>query len=377
MKTLFSIITASVLSLTFLLSSQEVEGQLPAKLLVMPVDLIGFTETHQKQLEHISGVARLKVELAGQFELIDHYELKKAKITKENLRDNSLCLTNQCLLELGGSMKADKVLAGYIESLGPKLIVSFQLLDINSQKIEKRITKEFLNIVTEADRMVEITISEMLNLPNNPDVVMKLTKQNDFENVINSPYSLRLRADGPRMGFTLFTGNTADIITSSREDGGYDVYPWMFQFGYQLEKQYLNEGNFQALAEFIPMVSGFDQGLVIPSMTIMNGFRDNKRGWEVAFGPTFSLVNRGRGFYNNGRWVLINDENPLPEGVIAEHRLDSRGKPELNAGFVIAAGKTFKSGKLNIPLNVFVIPQKDGIRYGISFGFNAKDRYGK
>ena len=37
-------------------------------------------------------------------------------------------------------------------------------------------------------------------------------------------------------------------------------------------------------------------------------------------------------------------------------------------------GKTFKSGKLNIPVNVYVIPSKDGIRMGASFGFNAKRR---
>ena len=55
-----------------------------------------------------------------------------------------------------------------------------------------------------------------------------------------------------------------------------------------------------------------------------------------------------------------------------EKRVDSRGGYELQAGFIVAAGKTFKSGKLNIPVNVYVIPNKDGIRMGASFGFNAK-----
>lgn len=372
MKTLLKI-TSTILLIVNL--SIETKAQQADKLLLMPVDLIGLTPLQEKQLEHISGVARLKMELTGKYQLIDHYEMRKAKITKEQLRDNSLCLTNLCLIEIGKSMQAQKVLAGYLENLGPKLIVSFQLIDIKNASIEKKITKEFLNIISEADRMVEITLNEMFQIPNNQDIVTKLTKRNDFDNVINSPYRLRLRADGPRMGLTLFTGSTAEILTSPRNAGGYEVFPWMFQFGYQFEKQYLNEGNFQALAEFIPMVTGFDQGLFIPSFTFLNGFRDNKRGWEIAFGPTFSVVNRAKGYYSNGQWMLINSENPLPEGASEEFRLDSRGIPELNAGFVIAAGRTFKSGKLNMPVNLYVVPQRNGIRYGFSFGFNAKNRY--
>ncbi|MFN4123916.1 MAG: hypothetical protein ACK4GL_11505 [Flavobacteriales bacterium] len=373
MKKHFNFIRRGVMMMFLTLSLQ---AQTSEKLLLMPVDLIGLNVIQEKQLEHLSGVARLKIELSGKYQLIDHYEMKKAKITKEQLLSNTLCLTNMCLIETGKAMQANKVLSGYIENLGPKLIVSFQLLDVKNGAVEKKLTKEFLNIITEADRMIEITLNEMFGIPNNQDIVTKLTKRNDFDNVINSPYRLRLRADGPRMGLTLFTGKTADIITSPRSEGGYGVYPWMFQFGYQLEKQYLNEGNFQALAEFIPMITGFDQGLVIPSFTFLNGFRDNKRGWEIAFGPSFSVVNRARGFFDAaGRWNLISIDNPLPDGAIAEYRLDSRGRPEINAGFVIAAGKTFKSGKLNMPLNVFVVPQREGVRYGISFGFNAKGRY--
>jgi hypothetical protein len=45
---------------------------------------------------------------------------------------------------------------------------------------------------------------------------------------------------------------------------------------------------------------------------------------------------------------------------------------ELQAGFIVAVGKTFKSGRLNIPVNMYVVPSKDGIRMGASFGFNAK-----
>jgi len=72
---------------------------------------------------------------------------------------------------------------------------------------------------------------------------------------------------------------------------------------------------------------------------------------------------------------LITQDNPLPEGYNVESRIDSRGIPKLNSAFVIAAGRTLKSGKLNVPINVYFIPQRSGFRYGLSFGFNAKSRY--
>ena len=54
-------------------------------------------------------------------------------------------------------------------------------------------------------------------------------------------------------------------------------------------------------------------------------------------------------------------------------RLDSRGDYRLGSGFVLAVGKTFRSGKLNIPVNAFFIPGKRySHRFGISFGFNMQ-----
>ena len=53
--------------------------------------------------------------------------------------------------------------------------------------------------------------------------------------------------------------------------------------------------------------------------------------------------------------------------------MDSRGDYALNTGFVFAVGRTFKSGKLNIPVNLFFIPSKHGSRAGISVGFNGKN----
>jgi hypothetical protein len=49
------------------------------------------------------------------------------------------------------------------------------------------------------------------------------------------------------------------------------------------------------------------------------------------------------------------------------HRqLDSRGEMEFTSSLVLALGKTFKSGKMNIPVNMYTtIPNKNGFRVGI------------
>jgi len=125
------------------------------------------------------------------------------------------------------------------------------------------------------------------------------------------------------------------------------------------------------------MITGLDQGLFIPSLTVMNGIRNNKTGWEFAFGPTVSIVKKAEGYFDENRnWVKMSaGENQTK--FKTETRLDSRGDPAFSTGFVIAAGKTFKSGALNIPVNLYFIPQSNGVRFGVSFGFNAKSRYCK
>ena len=58
------------------------------------------------------------------------------------------------------------------------------------------------------------------------------------------------------------------------------MYQFVTQFGYQFETQYLNQGRVQGLFEFIPTITGLEQGLILPSMTVLHGLRDNKTGIE-------------------------------------------------------------------------------------------------
>ena len=53
-----------------------------------------------------------------------------------------------------------------------------------------------------------------------------------------------------------------------------------------------------------------------------------------------------------------------------ERRMDSRGPVAFSPAFVFAIGKTFKSGYLNIPVNLFLSSSKSGQFVGLSMGFN-------
>jgi hypothetical protein len=88
-----------------------------------------------------------------------------------------------------------------------------------------------------------------------------------------------------------------------------------------------------------------------------------------------SISRKARGYVDsNNKWVLL-DSKPEPEGAIVETRTDSRGNPTITTGFVVAAGRTFKSGKLNIPVNGYLVPSANGVLFGVSFGFNARSRF--
>jgi hypothetical protein len=85
-------------------------------------------------------------------------------------------------------------------------------------------------------------------------------------------------------------------------------------------------------------------------------------------------VPMGKGYYDQSHnWTYLHKTDTLPQGFETEKRLDSRSSSlELHPGFILAVGKSFRSGKLNIPVNFYLIPNRDGLRFGASFGFNGR-----
>jgi hypothetical protein len=316
--------------------------------------------------EQMGNITRLELEKLKLFEVVDKYEAV-AKLGNDKIQN---CFGKTCLMEAGEILKADKMLSGSVEKVGNNIIFNFRLIDVKTGTVEKTQLNEFLNLPHEIQRMTRITIREMFGMENDNSLVQTLTQKQAFENPITEPDTRILKLDGPRMGATIFTGTNAAIVRASSRDGGYNRFPVFSQIGYQFEKQYLNEGDFQALVELIPMISGMDQGLFIPSFTVLNGIRSNSTGWEIALGPTMGFVRVAPGYYQDNKWVISYDEAPADASI--EKRMDSRGNVTLRTGFVIAFGKSFRSGKMNLPVNGYIIPGRDGMRVGVSFGFNAR-----
>ena len=322
----------------------------------------------------MGNMVRIELEKLDTFEVMDRYDVSYV-VEKNKLNINN-CYGKICLLEVGSIINSDKMFTGSAELIGETVIITFRLIDVKTSAIEKTRVDEYLNLPKELQSMVKISISKMFSKEVEEPLVTYLTKKNNFESSTSNPNKSSVNLSGPRSGFAYFTGHAGERLQAPRSEGGYGSYPLMFQFGYQFEVQYLNEGNYQALFEFLPTITGFNQNVFIPSLTIMNGFRNNKHGWELAFGPTFGIVSKANGYYDDqSNWHLKSEWNDtLSNPYKIEKGIDSRGSFEIQAGFIIAIGKTFKSGKLNIPVNFYVVPSKEGIRVGASFGFNAKRR---
>jgi hypothetical protein len=334
---------------------------------VLGIDSKGFPAIEPAQM---SNIVRTELDRIGKFEVIDRYDVEYLLKNSDLKADN--CYGKECLVDVGKKIRADKMLSGSVELYGERIFVNLRLIDVGTMTVERTKVVEFLNLRGQLPMMVGLTLQKMFEQPVDNELFTKLTKKFDYENMVNNPEQDRLNLSGPRMGFTYFTGESSTILKARESVGGFNANPVMFQFGYQFEVQYLNQGNFQALFEFIPLVTGLDQGKFLPSISVLNGMRSNISGWELAFGPVFYMTQRSEGYRNTttNEWQMA--KPTVPTGWEPESRFDSRGERQFDTGFVFAVGKSFKSGKLNIPVNAFFIPRRDGNRVGISVGFNAK-----
>jgi len=376
-----SIISASlVITSTYTLPSQTT-SYLKDSLVKEKILILDY-ETNESSLQTgniIGEIAKIELEKTNLYDVIDRndalYLAQQKGIKLEN------CYGNLCLLDIGRMLGVDKVLGGSVKNFGNAIVCSFRLIDVKKGTNVKTQVMEFLPIKEEISRMISITIAKLFNQPIDETLVARLQKIEVIDNEINNPNTNRLRLDGPRMGGVYFMGETGKVLNMPKEKGGYGIYPLMYQFGYQFEIQYFTAGKWQALFEIVPLITGLDQSSFFPSLTIMNGLRHNINGWEIGIGPTFSIAKYAEGFYDSTNvWRLYSDwqvQHPNPNEPFPyekKWRMDSRGDLRLVTGVVIALGKTFRSGKLNIPINLFFVPSPNGHRLGISLGYNAKNK---
>jgi hypothetical protein len=147
-------------------------------------------------------------------------------------------------------------------------------------------------------------------------------------NLPEAPPSIRL--SGPRVGVTFLSDGVVDKLS---EDASVEVSPVITQFGWQFEKRfYSGDNGLTAVSEWVALVGGLDQGVFLPSISWLIGLR-TASGIEFAVGPNV---------------------NPL------------------GTAFAAAAGVTLRSGRLNFPLNLAVVPSQSGLRISFLAGFNAR-----
>lgn len=376
MKTTIKFIALGIIASLFTNSSKaQTLKKEKSTLTILSIDINGL-KSEPKQMGNL---VRTELEKLDTFEVMDRYDV--AYMVEKNKLSINNCYGKLCLTEIGEIIHSDKMLSGSIELYPKSIIYTLRLIDVKTKSIEKTTVMEFLNLPEELQTFTNIAVRTMFNKSVDKNVLIKLTQRNGFDNAMNNPQKDRLRLDGPRLGFVAFTGNMSNILQADKSVGGFEAFPAMFQFGYQFEKQYLNEGKIQALFEFVPMITGVDQGYFIPSFSLLHGLRSNVNGWEFAMGPTINLSPTSRGYYDEANswhreqeWDNNPDNVNLKNPFTIKERIDSRGDYAIHTGFVLAFGRTFKSGKLNLPVNMYVIPSKDGFRIGASLGFNAKNK---
>ena len=153
------------------------------------------------------------------------------------------------------------------------------------------------------------------------------------------------KLSGPRIGFTFITqGSTADFINK-----GFDYIDrdnvklgetgsaFTTQYGWQWESRFADGGgDIVGIVEWVALVGGMEQGLFLPSISSVIGARTSN-GLEFGVGPNLSL-----------------------SGV----------------AMLFAVGHNFKSGSLNIPVNLVFMPGKnnDGYYDGKSYTYNTGTR---
>lgn len=337
--------------------------------------------------ESVAKMMRLELVKMNKYRVYDEFDMNEIIRTKDEYKVG--CYGQTCLSKLGEELKVDYVMSGSIDGLGNKIVVTVKIIDVRSQSLFKSAVREFDNQESEIQRMIEIVLAELHGLTIDKVIADRLAFKNE---VITSNNIGKINNSGPRIGFAAMTGDVAEFATRQEIYGGLGIQPFTSMIGYQIEGQYVGTENFSALVEGIFNISGLEQSNFIPSISLLNGFRFGKSNWEFAFGPRFGIKSTSKGFldldaeygpegayYTQSQWIAsggkvnVNTGETIMEPYqgFVEH-FDKNGSKKLATSFLIAFGRTFQAGSLNIPVNLFYSSQKGGGFVGVNMGFNVQ-----
>lgn len=315
----------------------------------------------------MTSLTTLEVERLNLFEVIDKYDV--ANHMKKNKINLTTAYGKTDLISIGKLLKVNKVLSGSVEKFGNKIIVVLRLIDVQKEIIEKADVMEYVDQVEDIQEMIRISLHNILGLENDKNKVDMLS---NFNPPLTNNKS-KLNLNGPRFGMTSTFGLAAKRLQAPKDQGGYNMFPISSSFGYQHEIQYISSGDFQALIEFVGMLNALESGNVIPSFSMLNGFRFNKIGLELGIGPVLRFSKMASGYYDTDEVWHLQDEN-TPANVDIIQQIDNRGVLKGNTGLIVAAGITLKSGYVNFPITAYVIPRKGATAAGLVFGFTIANK---
>jgi hypothetical protein len=146
-----------------------------------------------------------------------------------------------------------------------------------------------------------------------------------------------LRLDGPRMGVVFSPVANYEMLYEISNFYGEDnkVPELLSTIGWQFEWRYFAGPDGSAgLLELIPMFTGLDAGLVIPTVNVVTGYR-TASGFEFGLGPNI---------------------NPF------------------GTGMVFAVGHNFHTDYVNFPINMAFIRGRETLRVALTVGFNIRSK---
>lgn len=334
------------------------------------IAVFGFeTLNIQESPEGIADLVRYKLQSVTNYTVLNQHDMRDLIDTNPNE-----CLSITCLSENGKKLNANYAITGFVRKFNNKIVVNLRSINVAEATVDQDVTGEYINSESSLEIMISITLKKLFGLPVDESLEKSLVFS---EQLYNDQLVQKLRNSGPRMGIQIIGGDMAQRVSDSNFNGGLGADPYFTQFGYQFEQQYLSTGHFQALVEEIVLVGGLDQGLFIPSVTIFNGFRDSKSGFEFGFGPSFSFRKERYGYFENGNWYTVLDV-PVDDYLAQQNagnlvsRLDTRGDLKIASNWVWSVGKTFRSGNLNFPVNLYGSYRDNSWFLGASFGFNIR-----
>ena len=192
--------------------------------------------------EMCAKMIRLELSKLNKYSVYDKFDMQEIYETNESYKT---CLSKKCLVEFGQKLGANYMITGSFDLLANKIVITLKMIDVANNTVYKSGLKEFTNQEKELQRMVEVLLMEMLDIPVNKELNDRLKFDND---IITKANVGKVSNSGPRVGVGVMTGAFYEYANRPKSEGGLDIFPAVSMIGYQLEAQYVGTDNFSALA---------------------------------------------------------------------------------------------------------------------------------